>query len=318
MKINNWDIIAKDLAGETSLEEKQIILNLRDTNSQFDAAYSDSEKIWKGLQMPRSDFDKNRMKFIIDAKIKSAEKNRFNKIVSSSIKYAAIFIGLLMLSVFVYNDITHQEIYTADNYDIITLPDGSRITLNNDAEISFNKSLILGFTREVNIIKGSAYFEITKKKGENFIVNTDNYDIEVLGTKFIVDNNKEETSVVLDEGRIKIFDYCVQGIDNIEMVPGEKVVFGRNMDQPTHNKENPAISKYWMQSRLEFDNYSLDDLKVIFREYYNKELILYNTNVELSRIGGSAPVDDVDLIVKALSKIFKKELIIKQDSIIIK
>jgi len=318
MKTNTWNIIAKDLAGETNASEKAYIEKLRASDSQFDLAYSDSEKIWNNISAPQIDFNKERIVQLRDSKIKRAKLGRKNRFISESLKYAAIFIGVAIAAFFTYNDLTRQTIITAETSKNILLPDGSQITMLDNAVISYNNSLILGFRRNVSITEGSAYFEIAKSKGDDFIVNTLDYSITVLGTKFIVSEEDNTTSVTLDEGKIELSDYCISGIDNITMKPGERIIFGDKMDSPTKELINANVSKFWMQERLEFDKYSLQDLKEIFKEYYGKELLVNEGDIQINAVGGSAPVDDVELIVKALSKVFNKEFIILDDSIILK
>ena len=318
MEINNWDIIAKDLAQETSAEEKSFINDLRKKDPKFDLDYSDSEKIWNSINKTPTSFDKERIIYIRDSKIKRAEKKHRGIIISAYIKYAAIFIGLLSIFFFAYDDITSQEFINAETAETHIFPDGSKITMQNGAVVSYNNSLIMGFNRDVNIVKGTAFFEINKYEGKKFIVKTKDYCIKVWGTKFVVNCAESVTRVTLNEGKIELEDYAVEGIANIMMKPGEEVVFGAGMSKPIKQSVNANVANYWTQKSLDFDNYSLSDLKQIFRIYYHKELIIEEGEVQMSNVGGSAPVDDVELIVKALSKVFKKELILNEDSIILK
>ncbi len=318
MKNTNWEIIAKNLAGETTKEEDAMITKMRNEDLKFDLAYLDSKKIWNTLNKPKYSFNKKRIVFIRDQKIKQAKSQYAKRFIAKAIQYAAVVVGLLVAVLFTYNDLNSEVVYTTDNSKNVVLPDGSTIILNNDAIISYNNSLIMGFQRRVKIIEGSAYFSIAKQQGENFVVNTENYDIEVFGTKFNVSNDDDITTVTLDEGKVRLCEYSAVGIDNITMLPGDEVSYGVHMPQPVLCKVNSNVSKYWMKSRLEFDQYSIEDLKEIFKKYYNKELILDGTDIQMSKVGGSAPTDDVELIVKALSKIFKRELIIRKDSIILK
>ena len=62
-----------------------------------------------------------------------------------------------------------------------------------------------GNKRQV-ILKGEAYFDVTKKKKTPFIVRTDKYDIEVLGTQFDVDAYPDQTAfeTTLMKGSVKV------------------------------------------------------------------------------------------------------------------
>ncbi len=319
MTQENWNLIAKHLAKETNEAEAIKINILIETNDEFRAAYSDSSKLWFGIKKTPTVFDKKRIEYLREHRIKQANKQEQRLKIQRFYKYAAIFIGFLIGISFMYYDINNTK-----NYDItntkngtLLLPDGSEIALNEKAIISYNNSLIMGFSREVRILTGSAFFNITKKNGKRFIVKTDNYNIEVLGTKFNVDNSIKETCVVLDEGKIILNNYCKDNIAQIELHPGEKIVFGTDFNKPQLEKVNTEVSKYWMKSKLYFDKYSLSDLKIIFKEYYGKQLIINNDKVVINKIGGSAPTDDINLIIKGLSIVLKQDLINRNDSIII-
>lgn len=57
-----------------------------------------------------------------------------------------------------------------------------------------------------SFLKGEAYFDVTKKKKTPFIVRTDKYDIEVLGTQFDVDAYPDQTAfeTTLMKGSVKV------------------------------------------------------------------------------------------------------------------
>jgi hypothetical protein len=52
-------------------------------------------------------------------------------------------------------------------------------------------------------------------------------------------------------------------------------------------------------------------------DYYGKNLVINNNEIKINKIGGSAPADDINLIIKGLSVVLKQDLIVRNDSIII-
>ena len=87
----------------------------------------------------------------------------------------------------------------------ITLPDGSKVTLNANSELKLSSNWGDKGDRQV-WLEGEAYFEVEKKLAthQKFIVHTKDIDVEVLGTKFNVNTRHEKAIVSLEEGKIKL------------------------------------------------------------------------------------------------------------------
>ncbi len=101
------------------------------------------------------------------------------------------------------------------------------------------------------------------------------------------------------------------------MTPGEIVRYSNKNKTFIKENVNPEIYISWIKKRLEFDNLSINDLAKLLKVRYNKTLIINNEDAQNKHISGSAPSDDVHLIVKALQSIFKTKITEKNDTIII-
>ena len=75
--------------------------------------------------------------------------------------------------------------------------DGTKVWLNSDSKITY-PLVFSGNARKV-ILTGEAYFEVTKNSGQPFIVQTENFNVKVLGTSFCIntfgDNGKVYTAL---------------------------------------------------------------------------------------------------------------------------
>ena len=69
--------------------------------------------------------------------------------------------------------------------------------MNSDSKITY-PLVFSGNARKV-ILTGEAYFEVTKNSGQPFIVQTENFNVKVLGTSFCIntfsDNGKVYTAL---------------------------------------------------------------------------------------------------------------------------
>ena len=81
----------------------------------------------------------------------------------------------------VFNELT---VPLGKRFDLV-LSDGSRVKLNAGSTIKYPIQFIQGRSREVEIW-GEAYFDVTTDKEHPFLVNANNIQVKVLGTKFNV------------------------------------------------------------------------------------------------------------------------------------
>lgn len=86
----------------------------------------------------------------------------------------------------------------------ITLPDGTVVALNACSQISYPSK----FTGDERLVKlnGEAYFQVTKNAKQPFVVNTDNFNIQVLGTVFNVCAYKDDQMkfVNVESGKVQV------------------------------------------------------------------------------------------------------------------
>ena len=319
MREEYWNLIAKHQSDETTKEEELFIEMLVKSDEEFKSALDDSRELWENIEEPKLDFDKDRISDLISKGIEKPASINRRQIVQQTLKYAAIFIGLLIGVVFIVNDLNSTITITSNDIEgkELTLPDGSKVKLNDNAEITYSNSLLKGFERKVSM-NGEAFFEIEKSHGRKFTVETQNYDIIVLGTKFNVKETEKGTTVALIEGSIKLNSFDNPNYDETFIVPGQMAYYSISSKELSLEKVNTSIYTAWMLERLEFDNFSLSDLAQVFKNNYNKTLIITDDSVSKIRLGGSAPSQNVDLLLKGLSAILKRDIIQQNDTIIIK
>lgn len=82
-----------------------------------------------------------------------------------------------------------------------TLPDGSVVDLNKEAEI------VVDFTaarRGVRLVRGEAHFSVTKNPARPFVVMVGAVEVRAVGTAFAVKLNAAAVDVVVTEGRVAV------------------------------------------------------------------------------------------------------------------
>jgi transmembrane sensor len=116
------------------------------------------------------------------------------------------------------------------------LPDQSRIVLASRSSVKFNK----WYWNRMVKLKGKAYFEVIK--GSTFQVKTPKGNVEVLGTRFMVDEKNERLQVICFEGKVK----ATFGDKEVILVPGSGAIFSSDHKQVDLNEkeEYPGFARF--------------------------------------------------------------------------
>ncbi|MEL7003584.1 MAG: FecR domain-containing protein [Bacteroidota bacterium] len=141
------------------------------------------------------------------------------------------------------------------------LPDGSKVTLNADSEISYSKS-DFNDRRIVNL-KGEGFFEI--EPGNKFIVMGVQGSVEVLGTSFNAYLRKGEISVSCFTGKVKV----TRGSTQQNLNPGQITKSGAENDLslPVPFDEDKTAS--WRSGDFYFDQVPFSEVLLEFERQFD-------------------------------------------------
>lgn len=147
---------------------------------------------------------------------------------------AAVVIGVAAFLLLFRGEDTNPVTFATGPGQIeqLSLPDGSRVTLNGNSSLSYAHDWERGADRFVQL-EGEAYFEVTKQPATNakFSVRTPDLTVEVLGTVFNVSTRREETEVFLEEGKVNVALEGNAGVKTLALEPGESLTYSAKSQQ---------------------------------------------------------------------------------------
>lgn len=166
----------------------------------------------------------------------------------------------------------------------LKLSDGSRVILNAGTELKFPVRFIKDENRTV-FLNGEAYFEVAKDPAHPFVVNTEDMDVEVLGTHFNVTSytDDQKTYTVLVEGKVAAHDKLAANDTKI-LNANERAFFENGKLQV----EAVSVTKYvaWVRGQLVFVD---DSFNVIANKLERKfNVKIENNYAELATINITA------------------------------
>ena len=88
---------------------------------------------------------------------------------------------------------------SADRFQIIDFPDGSKAYLNKNSSVEYSKN----FEQRIVTQNGEVFYSVTKGKSP-FIIKTETGEIKVLGTEFNVISNQTILEVEVEKGTVEL------------------------------------------------------------------------------------------------------------------
>lgn len=153
-----------------------------------------------------------------------------------------------------------------------------------------------------SFLKGEAYFDVTKKKKTPFIVRTDKYDIEVLGTQFDVDAYPDQTAfeTTLMKGSVKVTSQYFPE-QTITLKPHHKAYVKDG--QLAVTKVNDFTPYRWKEGLICFKDEPFQTIMEDFEKYYGIRIIINNKKVlKYSYNGKFRQADGIDYALRVLQR----------------
>lgn len=137
---------------------------------------------------------------------------------------------------------------------VLTLPDGTKVTLGYDSRLAYTPSGFSPTGRRVTL-SGEAYFDVAKAGDSPFIVSDDNLEVKVLGTKFDLQlrRNRPFARLTLDEGGVLLTS--VKTGQSASISPGNTATLDYASGGITvRASDTVGDMKAWMDGVLNFKN----------------------------------------------------------------
>jgi len=179
---------------------------------------------------------------------------------------------------------------TVGEQRIITLSDGTRLTLNSDShvEVEFSQT-----ERRVTLERGEAYFEVAKSSGRPFRVAAGGRTVTALGTAFDVRRDRKVTTVTLIEGKIavssspeefssgspqeisaEVSPTAAAAASTVTLLPGQRLTFGAGGGTDSLDKPKPEVATAWRRGEVVLDETPLAAAVGEMNRYERQQIVI--------------------------------------------
>jgi Fe2+-dicitrate sensor, membrane component len=227
----------------------------------------------------------------------------------AAVKIAAAVLILIGSSFFFQFYISRPPATTVQNVYVpsgsrtsLTLPDGTLVWLNSNSTLSYPNA----FTNNRRIVEldGEGYFEVTADKQKPFIVKTDKYNVEVLGTTFNLEAYTAEPTfkTALFSGKVRVYKE-MQEDESLYLNAGEAAELVNGHLLVTRANSN---SYRWKDGLIILEGQSFREIMHLFEKYYDLQIIIRNEKVtELGYEGKLRIADGIDHALRVLQNDFR-------------
>lgn len=156
----------------------------------------------------------------------------------------------------------------------ITLSDGTVVHLNAGTTFTYPEQFVANENSRNVMLKGEAFFEVSKDKTKPFIVEANEVSIEVLGTTFNVTNYQEDDFIncILTEGAVRLSEK-INPENSILLEPNTKATWQKEKKFFTKKSVKTANYTAWTKGELIFDKEAFNSIAKKMERYYNIKII---------------------------------------------
>jgi transmembrane sensor len=202
----------------------------------------------------------------------------------------------------------------------IDLPDESEVTLSPGGKLSYPERFTFDSTRTV-ILKGEAFFKVTRDVFHPFLVLSDGITTRVLGTSFRVRSGNNQVSVEVTSGQVEVYrmDQDVKRRDNLLLSANHQAVFSAEDNILKKGLvENPTV----VTSNEEANNFQFDEtplaniFDLLHKSYgikiiYDKEAVQgCNLTIPLNKEPFFTKLDIICNTINAKYEVFDDKVVI--------
>ncbi|TGV00561.1 FecR family protein [Flavivirga rizhaonensis] len=189
----------------------------------------------------------------------------------------------------IYN--TAREKKTEIAYNYLTIPrggqyqvklsDGTIVWLNSESQIKYPVSFPKGEARQVELLYGEAYFDVspsTNHNGAKFKILTGIQEVEVLGTEFNIKAYKDEKTIytTLVEGKVAIKNGELNNI----LSPNQQSILNTKNNDLVIAKVDTFSEIAWKRGVFSFKNKSLKDIMKVLSRWYDVDVVFIDKTLE--------------------------------------
>jgi len=183
------------------------------------------------------------------------------------------------------------------NVRVISMTDGSKIHLDSQTAIKVDYQERF---RTVHILKGRAFFDVSRDENRPFKVKSNRAEVTVLGTQFEVDTTEQKGAVSVVEGAVSVQINEVEERQKhsfTKLTKGDRYSFIYKEKRIVNTPDKVAS---WRRGKLIVDGWYAKDVIDELGRYYNGSVFINDNLLSSNKLSGvydlNSPKDAIRLV----------------------
>ncbi|TCC84161.1 DUF4974 domain-containing protein [Pedobacter hiemivivus] len=266
------ELLIKFLLKETTEAESITVQNWLDASPNNTTYFLQFEKIWNSSKTlsSQSKINENDAWLRFKQKTTNSTITRQLKPRYNWLKIAAVFV-LIAAGWSLYNivkPVSYINLRAGNTVITKILPDGSKLTLNKNARISYANNFKKN--RSIHLQQGDVFFNVAHDKAKPFVIDIDKVSVLVVGTSFNIKHLANQTEVIVETGIVKV----TLGRDQINLQKGEKIVINNSTDKLIKEQNTDQLYNYYRSQEFIANNTPLWRMVEVLNEQYSANIII--------------------------------------------
>lgn len=300
--MNPEHLIVRYLSNEATPAEQEQLFDWVSQNPENKKVFDDYVSLWSVRQNASRQFNVQSGLSRLNDRINDFEKQEQRKNAFWNVWNMAAAILLLVVSGFTlyFNGISAfedhaqsllSETSATDQLSVVTLSDGSVITLNKQSTLKYPATFDAK-TREV-YLSGEAFFQVAKDSSKPFVIHANGVTTTVLGTSFNVKASADSVTVSVATGKVRVSD----GRQTQLVMPYERVLYS----DATFTKSSSDLSELnWNSRVLEFNDITLGQAAELISQFYEIQVTFQHEKLKNCVITGKFKNQRLETVLQAI------------------
>lgn len=231
------------------------------------------------------------------------------------LKYGALAAGVAILGVGMSlqsrDSVTTLATSTGE-FRRVALADTSIASLNSDSKLEVRFTTA---RRQVDLVKGEAWFEVAKDKHKPFVVAAAGVEVRAVGTAFGVRRFPNGAEVLVTEGTVEVWT----GRARARLGAGERSFLPYNAARITVTRQPEEIQRKlaWRDGNLQFTRQTLGEAVADFNRYSARQIVIADRALESERIFGQYRIDAPEQFAKDIGAYLNVPVEVSAERIVI-
>ena len=218
-------------------------------------------------------------------------------------------VAAITLAVLIFQD--NGQVYSTltGEYQQVVLDDGSLIELNTNSSVIVALSDSL---REIELVRGEAFFTVAPNKNKPFIVHVGGADVQALGTAFnIYRQGADLARVHVTEGVVRVSEAegsSVSAPESRMLLADQALEYSETRGIADLPGQNIQQATAWREGQIIFDGASLDEATTLVNRYLEHKIVLGDGVQSAHKISGVFSSRERETTLLAVAQAFDLEL----------